>query len=338
MSPQKKLVLFLIVFFMLGVVTLLLVVKGRPGPRGFSPLAGVESSQVKKIRIDQASSSIVLEKSGPDWRIISPIEDAADSNAIDLLVESLKDISVGTLISEKSDRYGQFGLDPAHTIRVRVFTSSLEKPELDAFIDRYELADPALATLAAIVRGADTSDRGLTPESAGLYAAATGFQAISRDDFDNMARQFPMYDALYEFARAQAATLPPRPRVLFVCLHGAAKSVIGAAHFRRLAAARGLVFPAEDDFGIVCVEALASGAPVVALAAGGVFDIVRDGQEGVLVDVPEARAFAEGVLRAERARFEPRALRDSARRFDVSRFRERVRAVVDDAHEKGRAK
>jgi glycosyltransferase involved in cell wall biosynthesis len=105
-----------------------------------------------------------------------------------------------------------------------------------------------------------------------------------------------------------------------------------------LASARGLVFPSEDDFGIVCAEALASGAPVVALAAGGVFDIIRDGEEGVLVDVPEARAFAEGVLRAERARFEPKALRDSARRFDVSRFRERVRGVVEDAHEKGRAK
>jgi len=105
-----------------------------------------------------------------------------------------------------------------------------------------------------------------------------------------------------------------------------------------LASARGLIFPAEDDFGIVCVEALASGAPVVALAAGGVFDIIRDGQEGVLVDVPEARAFAEGVLRAERARLEPKALRDSARRFDVSRFRERVRAIVEDAHGKGRAR
>ncbi|OLC10428.1 MAG: hypothetical protein AUH39_01945 [Chloroflexi bacterium 13_1_40CM_67_9] len=104
-----------------------------------------------------------------------------------------------------------------------------------------------------------------------------------------------------------------------------------------LASARGLVFPSEDDFGIVCVEALASGAPVVALAAGGIFDIVRDGEEGVLVDVPEPRAFAEGVLRAERARFEPKALRDSARRFNVSRFRERVRAIVEDAREKGRA-
>jgi protein-tyrosine-phosphatase len=113
----------------------------------------------------------------------------------------------------------------------------------DAFVERYELADPALAGLARIVRGADTDDRGLTPESAGLYAAATGFQASSRDDFDNMARQFPMYDAFYAYCRALVSAAA-RPRVLFVCLHGAAKSVIGAAHFRRLAAARGLAMDA----------------------------------------------------------------------------------------------
>jgi len=109
----------------------------------------------------------------------------------------------------------------------------------DAFVARYELDDPALAVLTRIVRGADTDDRGLTPESAGLYAAATGFQANSRDDFDNMARQFPMYDALYTYCRT-IAPAANRSRVLFVCLHGAAKSVVGAAHFRRLAAARGL--------------------------------------------------------------------------------------------------
>ena len=59
-----------------------------------------------------------------------------------------------------------------------------------------------------IVRGADTDDRRLTPESAGLYAAATGFQAISRDDSDNMAHQFPLYDALYAFARLETVRGP----------------------------------------------------------------------------------------------------------------------------------
>jgi len=108
----------------------------------------------------------------------------------------------------------------------------------DAFIDRYELTDSGLARLAPIVRGADTDARSLTPESAGLYAAATGFQATSRDDFDNMARQFPMYDALYAYCAAHAPA--PRARIVFLCLHGAAKSVVAAAHFRRVAAARGV--------------------------------------------------------------------------------------------------
>jgi hypothetical protein len=74
----------------------------------------------------------------------------------------------------------------------------------DAFIAKYKLDDPALKKLALIVRGADTSDRQLTPESAGLYAYATGFQATSKDDFENMARQFPAYDALYAYCKAKA--------------------------------------------------------------------------------------------------------------------------------------
>jgi hypothetical protein len=71
----------------------------------------------------------------------------------------------------------------------------------DAFLEKYRLDDPALAALARIVRGADTGRRDLTPESAGLYALATGFQASSADDFDNMGRQFPAYDALYAYCR-----------------------------------------------------------------------------------------------------------------------------------------
>ena len=138
----------------------------------------------------------------------------------------------------------------------------------DAFIDRYELTDPALATLARIVRGADTDDRSITPESAGLYAAATGFQATSRDDFDNMARQFPLYDALYAFCRTQTPA-KARPRVVFVCLHGAAKSVVGAAHFRRLAAKQALA-----------IDAVAAGTePDPALAPGAVKGLTAEGLE-----------------------------------------------------------
>lgn len=75
----------------------------------------------------------------------------------------------------------------------------------DAFLEKYALDDSALQALALIVRGADTDDRGLTPESAGLYAVASGFRDITRDDDDNMARQFPAYDALYAYCKGERA-------------------------------------------------------------------------------------------------------------------------------------
>ncbi len=81
-----------------------------------------------------------------------------------------------------------------------------DRCSFDAFIDKYRLDDPALRALALIVRGADTDQRDLVPEAAGLYALATGFQATSKDDFDNMTRQFPAYDALYAWCQKRRAT------------------------------------------------------------------------------------------------------------------------------------
>ncbi len=78
-----------------------------------------------------------------------------------------------------------------------------ERCSFDAFLDKYQLDDPALRALAPIVRGADTDARQLTPESAGLYALATGFQAVAKDDHDNMTKQLPAYDALYAYCRSR---------------------------------------------------------------------------------------------------------------------------------------
>lgn len=79
----------------------------------------------------------------------------------------------------------------------------------DAIIEKYNVTDPALLRLAEIVRGADTSARNLTPESAGLFALATGFHALSpsrfSDDHALLDVEFPMYDALYEYCRASKA-------------------------------------------------------------------------------------------------------------------------------------
>jgi hypothetical protein len=73
----------------------------------------------------------------------------------------------------------------------------------DAIIKKYQLADPALVELAKIVRAADTADRSWAAEGIGLEAIADGFRRIARNDHDNMALQFPVYDALYAYCRAR---------------------------------------------------------------------------------------------------------------------------------------
>lgn len=78
-----------------------------------------------------------------------------------------------------------------------------DRCSFDAFLDQYRLHDPALQMMAAIVRGADTDARELTKESWGLYAIASGFREISPDDYENMARQFPAYDALYAYCQSR---------------------------------------------------------------------------------------------------------------------------------------
>ena len=64
------------------------------------------------------------------------------------------------------------------------------------------MAYPSILQLAKIVRGADTPIRSLTPYSEGLAALASGFSIISKDGYDNMAKQFYVYDALYAFCKS----------------------------------------------------------------------------------------------------------------------------------------
>jgi len=84
----------------------------------------------------------------------------------------------------------------------------------DAFLARYELQDPALHTLAPIVRGADTSRPELTPQSAGLYAISLGLSYNFADDHEMLRYGLILYDALYAWCKScQSEThhWPPKP-------------------------------------------------------------------------------------------------------------------------------
>jgi glycosyltransferase involved in cell wall biosynthesis len=95
-----------------------------------------------------------------------------------------------------------------------------------------------------------------------------------------------------------------------------------------MAGCRAFIFPGLEDFGITPVQALAAGRPVVAFAGGGALDIVQDGINGVLFREPEAASLAAALLRFERLRFDPAALRTSAQRFDRGRFVEEMHAFL----------
>jgi hypothetical protein len=84
-----------------------------------------------------------------------------------------------------------------------------QRCSFDALLDKYVLDEPALRRLALIVRGADTDARDLCPEAAGLHAAAIGFSLLSPsvypDDHALLRAEFPLYDALYEWCKREAA-------------------------------------------------------------------------------------------------------------------------------------
>jgi glycosyltransferase involved in cell wall biosynthesis len=87
---------------------------------------------------------------------------------------------------------------------------------------------------------------------------------------------------------------------------------------------RALVFPGEEDFGIVPVEAQACGRPVVAFGAGGALETVVDGLTGVLFHDPSVDALVQAIERAGRIDFDRDQLRLHALQFDEGRFRARM--------------
>lgn len=101
---------------------------------------------------------------------------------------------------------------------------------------------------------------------------------------------------------------------------------------RTIAGCRALVFPGEEDFGIVPVEAMAAGRPVIAYRRGGALDSVVDGETGLFFDEQTVDSLAAAVQRfdAEFDRFDPEHIAEHAARFDREHFKARFAAFVEE--------
>ena len=100
---------------------------------------------------------------------------------------------------------------------------------------------------------------------------------------------------------------------------------------RYYAGCRGVIFPGEEDFGIVPLEANAAGRPVVAFQAGGALDTVVAGQTGVFFQSQTANALCQAVAECESRVWRSGVLRRHAEGFREEIFRNRILEVVRSA-------
>lgn len=103
---------------------------------------------------------------------------------------------------------------------------------------------------------------------------------------------------------------------------------------------RAVLFAAEEDFGIVPLEAMASGKPVIAYDAGGARESVIDGKTGLFFpeQTPEAVMQAVEAFEANEARFDAGAIRAHAETFATPVFKAKFKAYVERALNPGSAR
>lgn len=96
-----------------------------------------------------------------------------------------------------------------------------------------------------------------------------------------------------------------------------------------LGGARAALLPAEEDFGLLPLEAAACGRPTIALRAGGALETIVEGKTGEFFDEPAAEALARALQSFDAGRYDAAQLREHAESFAPERFKDKLRGIVD---------
>jgi glycosyltransferase involved in cell wall biosynthesis len=95
---------------------------------------------------------------------------------------------------------------------------------------------------------------------------------------------------------------------------------------------RAFILPGQEDFCIAPVEAQAAGRPVIAYAAGGALDTVREGVTGNFFHEQTPKALIEVVKEFDETGYDPAVIRRHAERFDKRVFKERLSAFIKEKY------
>lgn len=93
--------------------------------------------------------------------------------------------------------------------------------------------------------------------------------------------------------------------------------------------AKGFLFAAEEDFGIVVVEAQAAGTPVIAFGKGATLETVIDGRTGLFYPKQTVSSLIHALQEFERQEFDPLQIRQHAQKFNRQRFIKEFKQFVD---------
>jgi len=96
---------------------------------------------------------------------------------------------------------------------------------------------------------------------------------------------------------------------------------------------RALIFPGDEDFGIVPVEAMAAGCPVIALRKGGALETVVENETGIFFNEPTPELLMEALTRFEHTVFEPARIRQHAETFSRECCEKALRAYFVEYHD-----
>lgn len=97
--------------------------------------------------------------------------------------------------------------------------------------------------------------------------------------------------------------------------------------------AQAFLFPQEEDFGIVAIEALASGRPVIAYKAGDIEENIEDGRTGIFFEKQTVEDVINAVKRFQKIKFDPIYIRSKSEKFEREIFKRKIKNFVEEKYD-----